>query len=181
MRTANAQAKVINLTTNLTSLTIFLVNGQALLPLGLAAAVCNMAGNYVGAGLAMTKGSRITRPVIILVLALLFKIFGAKKVESGKIFLNGKETRMRDTADALDKGVGLIPEDRKQHGVFLPMTIAWNVSISSIKKKLMRGLVVDKKKEKALSVALKNGAEAALCIIDKGVPEAANRFNGSHP
>ena len=32
------------------------------------------------------------------------------------------------------------------------MTIAWNVSISSIKKKLMRGLVVDKKKEKALSV-----------------------------
>ena len=35
--------------------------------------------------------------------------------------------------------------------------------------------------EKALSVALKNGAAAALCIIDKGVPEAANRFNGSHP
>jgi ribose transport system ATP-binding protein len=79
-------------------------------------------------------------------------LFGAKKADSGKIFLNGKETKMKDTADALDKGVGLIPEDRKQHGVFLPMTIAWNVSISSIKKKLMRGLVVDKKKEKALSV-----------------------------
>ena len=35
--------------------------------------------------------------------------------------------------------------------------------------------------EKALSVSLKNAAEAALCIIDRGVPEAANRFNGSHP
>ena len=35
--------------------------------------------------------------------------------------------------------------------------------------------------EKALAVALKNGAEAALCIIDKGVPEAANKYNGSHP
>ena len=35
--------------------------------------------------------------------------------------------------------------------------------------------------EKALAVALKNGADAALCIIDKGVPEAANKFNGSHP
>ena len=35
--------------------------------------------------------------------------------------------------------------------------------------------------EKALSVSLKNSAEAALCIIDKGVPEAANRYNGSHP
>lgn len=35
--------------------------------------------------------------------------------------------------------------------------------------------------EKALSVSLKNAAEAALCIVDKGVYEAANRFNGSHP
>ena len=34
--------------------------------------------------------------------------------------------------------------------------------------------------EKALAVGLKNGADAALCIIDKGVPEAANKFNGSH-
>ncbi len=35
--------------------------------------------------------------------------------------------------------------------------------------------------EKALAVALKNAADGALAIIDKGVPEAANRFNGSHP
>ena len=34
--------------------------------------------------------------------------------------------------------------------------------------------------EKALAVALKNGADAALAIIDKGVPEAANKFNGTH-
>ncbi len=72
IRTANAQTKVINLTTNITSLTIFLLNGQAVILLGLAAAACNMAGNYVGAGLALTKGSRITRPVILLVLVLLF-------------------------------------------------------------------------------------------------------------
>mgnify|MGYP003391007265 CR=1 FL=1 len=35
--------------------------------------------------------------------------------------------------------------------------------------------------EKALTVSLKNAAEAALCIIDKGVPDASNRYNGSHP
>ena len=35
--------------------------------------------------------------------------------------------------------------------------------------------------EKALAVSLKNAADAALAIIDHGVPEAANRFNGSHP
>ena len=35
--------------------------------------------------------------------------------------------------------------------------------------------------EKALKVALENAADAALSIIDRGVPETANRFNGSHP
>ena len=35
--------------------------------------------------------------------------------------------------------------------------------------------------EKALAVSLKNAADAALCIIDHGVPETANRFNGSRP
>lgn len=77
LRSANAQAKVINLTTNITSLTIFILNGQVIFPLGIAAALCNMAGNYVGSGLALNKGSRITRPVIVLVLGLLFlKVLG---------------------------------------------------------------------------------------------------------
>ena len=35
--------------------------------------------------------------------------------------------------------------------------------------------------EKALAVSLENAAKAALTVIDHGVPEAANRFNGSHP
>ena len=35
--------------------------------------------------------------------------------------------------------------------------------------------------EKALAVSLENAAKAALTIIEHGVPEAANRFNGSHP
>ena len=35
--------------------------------------------------------------------------------------------------------------------------------------------------EKNLAVALDNAAKAALSIIDHGVPEAANRYNGSKP
>ena len=68
---ANAQAKVINLTSNITSLAVFLLNGQVLIPLGLAAAACNMAGNWVGSGLAIAKGTKIIRPAILLVLLLL--------------------------------------------------------------------------------------------------------------
>ncbi len=69
---ANAQAKVINLTTNLTSLAVFLRGGTVLIPLGVAAAACNLLGNYVGSGLALSKGAKITRPIILVVLALLF-------------------------------------------------------------------------------------------------------------
>ncbi|SHK50362.1 TSUP family transporter [Hespellia stercorisuis] len=77
IRTANAHTKVINLTTNLTSLVIFLINGQVLIPLGIAAAVCNMAGGYIGAGLVMNNGSKIVKPSILLVLfLLLLKVFG---------------------------------------------------------------------------------------------------------
>lgn len=37
------------------------------------------------------------------------------------------------------------------------------------------------KEEKDLSFALANAADAALSIIDRGVPETASKFNGSHP
>ncbi|MBE5882346.1 MAG: sulfite exporter TauE/SafE family protein [Lachnospiraceae bacterium] len=75
--TANAQAKVINLTTNITSLIIFILNGQVLFTLGIAAAACNMLGGYIGAGLVIKKGSRIVKPTILLVLVLLLlKILG---------------------------------------------------------------------------------------------------------
>ena len=77
MKTANAQAKVINLTSNITSLVIFLINGEVLFSVGLAAAVCNMIGGYIGAGLVMKNGTRIVKPSIILVLCLLaLKVFG---------------------------------------------------------------------------------------------------------
>ena len=77
LKMANAQAKVINLTTNVTALVVFLINGQVLIPLGLAAAACNMVGGYIGAGLAMKNGSKIVKPSILLVLFLLaLKVIG---------------------------------------------------------------------------------------------------------
>ena len=68
---ANAHAKAINLTTNITSLIVFLRGGTVMISLGLAAAACNMLGNYIGSGLAMRDGAKITRPVILIVLVLL--------------------------------------------------------------------------------------------------------------
>ena len=77
IKTANAQAKVINLTSNITSLVIFLLNGEVILTVGLAAAACNMVGGYIGAGLVMKNGAKIVKPSIIFVLILLaLKVLG---------------------------------------------------------------------------------------------------------
>ena len=76
IKTANAQAKVINLTSNITSLVIFLLNKEVIFSIGLAAAACNMLGGYIGAGLVMKNGSKIVKPSIIFVLVLLaLKVF----------------------------------------------------------------------------------------------------------
>ena len=71
IKTANAQAKIINLTSNITSLVIFLLNGEVILTLGVAAAICNMVGGYIGAGLVMKNGAKLVKPSIIFVLFLL--------------------------------------------------------------------------------------------------------------
>ena len=71
VRSANGLCKAVNLTTNVTSLVVFLRGGQVLIVLGLAAAACNMIGNWLGSGMAIKSGVKITRPIIILVLLLL--------------------------------------------------------------------------------------------------------------
>ena len=77
MKRANGQSKLINWTTNITSLVVFLFSGQVIIVLGIAAAVCNMIGAWIGSSLVMTKGSGIVRPCILLVLVLLFlKVVG---------------------------------------------------------------------------------------------------------
>lgn len=71
IKSANAQTKMINLTTNITSLVIFILNGQVLFQVAVAAAVSNMIGGYIGAGMVMKNGSKIVKPSILLVLTLL--------------------------------------------------------------------------------------------------------------
>ena len=69
---ANGVAKSVNLTTNLTALVVYLVNGKVLIPLGLAAGACSIVGNYIGISFFRRKGSRAVKPIMLGVLALFF-------------------------------------------------------------------------------------------------------------
>lgn len=84
--TAEGNAKLVNLTATMSSLVVFLINGEVLIPLGLAAAVFSMAGHYFGAGVVIKNGNKVVRVVILSVLAILFlKVI----YDAGGYFLNG--------------------------------------------------------------------------------------------
>lgn len=69
-RQAAGITKAINLSSNVMSLTVFLINGTVLLPLGLTAAIFSIAGNYLGARSFIKKGDAIARPAIITVISI---------------------------------------------------------------------------------------------------------------
>ena len=69
--TAAGNTKVINLSSNLAALVTFTFSGNILWALGIPAALCNIAGNYVGSGLALKNGGKIIRPMMAVVLVLL--------------------------------------------------------------------------------------------------------------
>ena len=72
LRRANGVSKAINLATNAAALTVYLIHGAALLPLGLTAGLFSIAGNYAGARMFSAKGARSVKPVILIVLAVFF-------------------------------------------------------------------------------------------------------------
>lgn len=71
VRTASGNVKLVNLASNIGALATSLMAGKVLIPIGLLAAVFSISGQYLGAGLALKNGSKIVRPVILVVLLLL--------------------------------------------------------------------------------------------------------------
>lgn len=71
VRTASGNVKLANLSSNLSALVTSLLAGKVLIGVGLIAACFSIAGHYLGSGLAIKNGSKIVRPVILIVILLL--------------------------------------------------------------------------------------------------------------
>ena len=69
---ANGIAKVINLSTNVAALAVYLFNGKVIFPLGLAAGCFSLAGNYIGTRFFAKGGAKAVKPIILIVLAIFF-------------------------------------------------------------------------------------------------------------
>lgn len=72
LREASGTVKISNLSSNIMSLVIFLSKGQALVALGITAGGFCLLGHYIGSGLVLKNGGRVVKPIIMVVLGLLF-------------------------------------------------------------------------------------------------------------
>lgn len=77
-------------------------------------------------------------------------LYGAVPMMSGDVLVDGKKLQLKSPSDAIENGIGLIPEDRKTEGAFLTFPIDWNIALMSIRKYSKHG-VVQKNKLKELS------------------------------
>jgi ribose transport system ATP-binding protein len=56
-------------------------------------------------------------------------IAGADRFDHGRLFVDGRETRFRGPADAIARGIGLLPEDRQAQGLVPGLTVARNIAL----------------------------------------------------
>jgi rhamnose transport system ATP-binding protein len=68
-------------------------------------------------------------------------IFGLTPADAGEIRRDGTPVAIASPADAVRAGIAYVPEDRRQHGVVLEMSIAHNASLASLDRVSRRGLI----------------------------------------
>ncbi|MGA0889470.1 MAG: ATP-binding cassette domain-containing protein, partial [bacterium] len=76
-------------------------------------------------------------------------LFGADKLTSGEIKLMGERVEFSSPADAIRKKISLVPEDRKQQGLFTALPIKNNITLP-ILKKVSRWFLLNRKMESSL-------------------------------
>ena len=73
-------------------------------------------------------------------------LFGAEKMDSGKIILKGQEVRINSPIEGIKQGIGYLSEDRKRDGLVLSMGIDKNITMANLAS-VCKGFILDKKRE----------------------------------
>ena len=77
-------------------------------------------------------------------------MFGMHPKTAGKFIFKGKEISPKTPKDAIELGIGLVPEDRKKEGALLGMSIRCNINMP-IYHKISKAAVINEKKEEEIA------------------------------
>jgi ABC-type sugar transport system ATPase subunit len=74
-------------------------------------------------------------------------IFGADRADAGEIVLEGKSVRFKSPKEAIDHGLGMVPEDRKKLALFMDKPVRWNISMAQLPRISNRGITVHRREK----------------------------------
>jgi inositol transport system ATP-binding protein len=77
-------------------------------------------------------------------------LFGADPFDRGKVYFEGREVTVRSPHEAIKLGMALVPEDRKQQGLFLTHSIRQNLTLPSLANLLVGRFFIDGRAETSL-------------------------------
>jgi rhamnose transport system ATP-binding protein len=60
-------------------------------------------------------------------------IFGVDRYDAGAVTMNGSRLRRTSPTAAMAAGIGLVPEDRRQQGLVMDLSIAHNIALASLR------------------------------------------------
>lgn len=95
-------------------------------------------------------------------------IFGVDRYDSGSITLNGKSLKPGSPIDAMNEGVALVPEDRRQQGLFMPTSIAKNAAITMLSS-IRKGFIISTKEERKVANLSTSLLQTKFASIDDPV------------
>ncbi|MFC2125303.1 sugar ABC transporter ATP-binding protein [Bacteroidota bacterium] len=81
-------------------------------------------------------------------------IFGADNKHKGNVFLSGKQIHIKSPNKAVKNGIGMVPEDRKQHGVILPLSVKENIALTNFDVNINKLGFIKSRKERELTIEL---------------------------
>lgn len=75
---------------------------------------------------------------------ILMCVFGGDTYETGQVLLRGVETRFKSTKEAIDSGIGFVPENRKEQSLVLENSVGFNIILASVDALVRHGLVSER-------------------------------------
>lgn len=99
---------------------------------------------------------------------LMQAIFGIDPIDEGELILEGKSIKVKEPCDAIQNGIALASEDRKQNGLILIQGVDYNITLPVVNT-FIKGISVNRRKEKEIvdvyahKLSIKMSSTKQLC------------------
>lgn len=102
-------------------------------------------------------------------------LFGVERPNKGRIFLEGKEIKLKSPLDAIKNSIILIPEERKTQGLILNHSVGTNLSLAFLRRITKYKIIKQREREKITNRAVKR-----LRIKTPGLNQLVENLSGGN-